>query len=134
MAVPGDFQLLTLAKLLQNTYNRDTYPSKRYAKWSLATSNTEKRNEFGSFSSQMLSGGRYPQNDQKIKVLRMEFSIVENLSGPQGSIFILFRGPYLNSRTKSKKYSNFIKFPDFPLFPLFGVYRWSHGADAHARS
>ena len=36
--------------------------------------------------------GGYPQNDKK-KVLRMEFSIVENISGLQGSIFILFRGP-----------------------------------------
>ena len=44
-----------------------------------------------------------PQNDQKIKVLGMRFSIVENLSGPQGSILNLFRGPYLNSRKQNQK-------------------------------
>ena len=51
----------------------------------------------------------YPQeweggskNDQKVKVLRMEFSIVESLSGPQESIFSLFRGSQLHSGEKSK--------------------------------
>ncbi len=48
-------------------------------------------------------GGGYPKNDPPKKVLRMEFSIVENLSGPQESIFNIFRGPYLNSRKKIKK-------------------------------
>ena len=66
-----------------------------------------------------MSGWKGQKKSTKMEVLRMEFSIVENLSGLQGSIFILFRGPYLNSREKSKKYSNFIIFPDFPLFPLF---------------
>ena len=33
------------------------------------------------------------KNDEKVKVLRMEFSIVENLSGLQESIFNLSRGP-----------------------------------------
>ena len=57
-----------------------------------------------------------------MKVLRMSLPIVENLSGPQESIFNLFRGPQLNSRKKSKKQmSNFIKCIDFPPFPLFGV-------------
>ena len=48
--------------------------------------------------------GRFgSKNDEKVKVLRMGFSIVENLSGPQGSIFNLFRSPYLNFNKKSKK-------------------------------
>ena len=66
--------------------------------------------------------GRFgSKNDEKVKVLRMEFSIVENLSGLQESIFNLSRGPQLNFGEKSKNWSNFIKFIDFPPFPLFGV-------------
>ena len=38
------------------------------------------------------------KNDEKVKVLRMEFSIVRSLSGLQESIFSLFRDPQLNSR------------------------------------
>ena len=59
--------------------------------------------------------------DEKVKVLRMEFSIVENLSGLQESIFSLSRGPQVHFGEKSKNWSNFIKFIDFPPFPLFGV-------------
>ena len=51
----------------------------------------------------------------------MEFSIVENLSGLQESIFNLSRGPQLHFGEKTKNWSNFIKFTDFPPFPLFGV-------------
>ena len=40
---------------------------------------------------------------KQIKVLRMEFSIVENLSGLQESIFSLSRGPHLHFGEKSKK-------------------------------
>ena len=66
--------------------------------------------------------GRFgSKNDEKVKVLRMEFSIVENLSGLQESIFNLSRGPQLHFGEKSKNWSNFIKFIDFPPFPLFGV-------------
>ena len=66
--------------------------------------------------------GRFgSKNDEKVKVLRMEFSIVENLSGLQESIFNLSRGPQLHFGEKSKNWSNFIKFTDFPPFPLFGV-------------
>ena len=61
------------------------------------------------------------ENDEKVKVLRMEFSIVENLSGLQESIFNLSRGPQVHVGEKSKNVSNFIKFIDFPPFPLFGV-------------
>ena len=51
----------------------------------------------------------------------MEFSILENLSGLQESIFNLSRGPQFNFGEKSENWSNFIKFIDFTLFPLFGV-------------
>ena len=61
------------------------------------------------------------KNVEKVKVLRMEFSIVENLSGLQESIFSLSRGPQLHFGEKSKKLSKFIKLTDFPAFPLFGV-------------
>ena len=40
--------------------------------------------------------------DEKMKVLRMGLPIVESLSGPQESIFRLFRGPQLNSCKKNK--------------------------------
>ena len=66
-------------------------------------------------------GGFGSKNDEKVKVLRMEFSIVENLSGLQESIFNLSSGPQLHFGEKSKNWSNFIKFTDFPPFPLFGV-------------
>ncbi len=59
--------------------------------------------------------------DENVKVLRMEFSTVENLSGLQESIFNLSRGPQLHFGEKSKNWSNFIKLTDFPPFPLFGV-------------
>ena len=66
--------------------------------------------------------GRFgSKNGEKVKVLRMEFSIVENLSGLQESIFNLSRGPQLHFDEKSKKLSNYVKFIDLSLFPLFGV-------------
>ena len=66
--------------------------------------------------------GRFgSKNDEKVKVLKMEFSIVENLSGLQESIFSLSRSPQLHFGEKSKNWSNSIKFIDFPPFPLFGV-------------
>ena len=71
--------------------------------------------------AEMGQGSIWVQNDEKVKVLRMEFSIVENLSGLQESIFNLSRGPQLHFGEKSKNLSNFIKFTDFPPFPLFGV-------------
>ena len=52
--------------------------------------------------------GRFgSKNDEKVKVLRMEFSIVENLSGLQESIFNLSRGPQLHFCEKSKKIVEF---------------------------
>ena len=66
--------------------------------------------------------GRFgSKNEEKVKVLRMEFSIVENLSGLQESIFNLSRGRQIHFGEKSTNWSNFIKFIDFPPFPLFGV-------------
>ena len=48
--------------------------------------------------------GRFgSKNDEKVKVLRMEFSIVENLSGPQESIFSLSRRPQLHFHKNKKK-------------------------------
>ena len=70
------------------------------------------------FSAKGRSGSK---NDEKVKVLRMEFSIVESLSGLQMSIFNLSRGPQVHFGEKSKNWSNFMKFIDFPPFPLFGV-------------
>ena len=58
------------------------------------------------------------ENDEKVKVLRMEFSIVENLSGLQESIFSLSRSPQVHFGEKTKNWSNFINFTDFPPFPL----------------
>ena len=42
------------------------------------------------------------KNDEKVKVLRMSLPIVESLSGPQESIFSLFRGAQLHSGKKFK--------------------------------
>ena len=69
--------------------------------------------------------GRFgSKNVEKVTVLRMEFSIVENLSGLQESISNLARSPQVHFGEKSKNLSNFIKFIDFSPFPLFGV-PWS---------
>ena len=70
------------------------------------------------------------KNDEKVKVLRMEFSIVENLSGLQESIFSLSRGPQLHFGEKIENWSNFIKFIDFFPFSLFGV-PWAAVMSAH---
>ena len=43
------------------------------------------------------------KNDEKVKVLRMEFSIVENISGLQESIFSLSRGPQFHFAEKIQK-------------------------------
>ena len=52
--------------------------------------------------------GRFgSKNDKKVNVLSMEFSIVENLSGLQESIFNLSRGPQVHFGEKSKKNVDF---------------------------
>ena len=85
----------------------DTCPSIYYTKHSVASSNTTYReNEARSLQSSLwrlpgpqegLGRGRlrfqwakgrvWSKIDEKVKVLRMEFSIMERLSGPQESIF-----------------------------------------------
>ena len=46
--------------------------------------------------------------DEKVKDLRMSLPIVEFLSGPQESIFNLFRGPQLHSDQKVKILCKFL--------------------------
>ena len=53
--------------------------------------------------AEMGQGSIWVKNDEKVKVLRMEFSIVENLTGLQESIFSLSRGPQVHFDEKSKK-------------------------------
>ena len=60
------------------------------------------------------------KNDEKVKVLRMEFSIVENLSGLQESIFNLSRGPQLHFGAKSKIGRILLDLSIFPLSPCLG--------------
>ena len=65
--------------------------------------------------------GRFgSKNDEKVKVLRMEFSIVENLSGLQESIFNLSRGPQLHFGEKFEKYIILLNLSIFPLSPCLG--------------
>ena len=53
--------------------------------------------------------------DEQVQVLRMSLPIVENLSGPQESIFSLFRGPQLNSRKKHPKIGRvLLNYPHYP--------------------
>ena len=52
------------------------------------------------------------KNDEKVKVLRMEFSIVENLSGLQESIFNISRGLQLHfGETIKKTYRILLNLP-----------------------
>ena len=72
------------------------------------------------------SKGRFrSKNDEQIAVLRMEFSLVENLSGLQESIFSQFRSPSSMFIEKTQKMISFIKFTAFPLFPHIG--QWLFG-------
>ena len=58
---------------------------------------------------------------EKKKVLRMGFSIVENLSGLQESIFNLSRGPQLHFGEKSKRNCRILlNLSIFPLSPCLG--------------
>ena len=62
-------------------------------------------------------GGGYRPDYEKVKVLRMRFSMVEKPSGLCGGIFSLFRNPQFNSRKKDLV--DFLFPPsDFPIFPL----------------
>ena len=60
------------------------------------------------------------KNDKKVKVLRIQVSIVENLSGLQESIFSLSRGPQLHFGEKSKKYQILLNSTIFHLSPCLG--------------
>ena len=62
------------------------------------------------------------KNDQKIKVLRMGWPIVENVPTSCGIILNLFRGPQLNPGQKSKNPFIFIQIPDFPYFSVFFLF------------
>ena len=65
--------------------------------------------------------GRFgSKNHKKVKVLRIEFSIVEKLSRHQESIFSLFRSPNSIFCEKIRKLSNYIKFLPFPQFSHVG--------------
>ena len=65
--------------------------------------------------------GRFgSKNDENVKVLGMEFSIVENLSGLQESIFNLSRGPQLHLAKNLKTGRFLLNLPIFSLFPCLG--------------
>ena len=65
--------------------------------------------------------GRFgSKNDEKVKVLRMEFSIVENLSGLQESIFNLSRGPQLHFGETTKKSLVLLNLPILPFSSCLG--------------
>ena len=65
--------------------------------------------------------GRFgSKNDEKVKVLRMEFSIVENLSGLQESIFNLSRAPNSILAKNQKIGRILLHLPIFPLSPCLG--------------
>ena len=63
------------------------------------------------------------KNDEKIQVLRMEFSIVEHLSGPPESSFSLFRSNQFNSHEKDQVLK-FINLPHSPYFPTLSLFSW----------
>ena len=58
--------------------------------------------------------------NEKVKVLKMDVSIMESLIGLEESIFNLFRSRQLHFGEKAKKMRKFIKFIDFPYFPRLG--------------
>ena len=65
--------------------------------------------------------GRFgSKNDEKVKVLKMEFSIVENLSGLQESTFNLSRGPQLHFGEITKIGRILLNLSIFPLSPCLG--------------
>ena len=118
-----------------------TYPSIYYTKHSVASSNTViyDENEALSLHSSLwpppgpqdgLGRGRlrlkgakgrfWSKNDEQITVLRTSLPIVENLSGPQESIFNLSRGPQLHFGEKSKIGRILLNLPIFPYYTCLG--------------
>ena len=59
-----------------------------------------------------------------VTALKMEFSVLESLSGPQEGNFSLFRNPQLNSLEKYITNTNVLKF--FPLHTPIGPC-WAYG-------
>ena len=70
-----------------------------------------------------LPKGRFgSKNAEKVKVLRMEFSIVENRKGSPRRVFLAYlEAPNSIFVKKTKNWTNYTRFIDFPLFPLLGV-------------
>ena len=65
---------------------------------------------------------------QKMKVLRMKFSIVENVRTSRDIIFKLSpasQRPY-GGKTHDVFYYYYSCLYNFPIYPLFGVARWGH--------
>ena len=62
---------------------------------------------------------RMVEKTQKMKVIRMKFSILENVPIPRGSILELGRASQLPYRAKIKKsYQHLINSINFPIFPI----------------
>ena len=55
-------------------------------------------------------GRFWSKNDEKVKVLRMGLPIVENLSGPQESIFSISRSPQLGQLHFDKRFKKMLEF------------------------
>ena len=67
------------------------------------------------------------KDDQILNVLRMEFSIMENVPTPRESIFKLFNVFQRQSGEKLKKCSkSCIRITDFQYFPLYLYVSWSY--------
>ena len=73
-----------------------------------------------------------PPKRLKVKALRVELSIVENLSGLRGNIFRRFRRPRFNYRNENQEIMSFsFAFCDSPIFPLFPTLgQWLFGVCA----
>ena len=74
----------------------------------------------GGLRLKLAKGRFWSKIDEKVKVLRMGLPIVENLSGPQESIFNLSRGPQLHFGEKSKIGRILLNFLIFPYSPCLG--------------
>ena len=65
-----------------------------------------------------------PKNDEKVETLRMEFSIVERLSGLQENIFSLFGSPQIYSRKQIRTSAKSYYFLYFSVCKLPLHHRW----------
>ena len=64
------------------------------------------------------TGEGYPQHVKQIKVLGLEFSVMEDLSGSQESILNIFRVPYINFVQDHENVITFVQFVESPLVGL----------------